>query len=96
VPNAVPPKKGRWPSKLLIPCCTYSLRWCNWPSALYSNEWSGREVEIARLHDIRRQTAQYIPMAICTANAVKRSVTAAWLSEARWMSDWTIRAPRKK
>src|SRR5688500_6991821 len=29
----------------------------------------------------------------CTAKAVKRSVTAVTLSDARWISDWTMRAP---
>src|SRR5690348_2506897 len=39
--------------------------------------------------------AQYRPMAICTANAAKRIVTAVALVEARWMRDWNTRAARK-
>ena len=44
----------------------------------------------------RSQTAsspqhQYAPIAICTAKAVKRKVTAALPSEARWIVDWTTR-----
>ncbi|MBP0115448.1 hypothetical protein [Bradyrhizobium vignae] len=36
----------------------------------------------------------YIPIAICTANAVKRRLTAVGLFDARWMIDCTILAPR--
>ena len=35
---------------------------------------------------------EQIAMIVCTAKAVKRSVTAITLSDARWINDWTMRA----